>query len=204
MNGTEEPQAIEAEDRARAHWYALVSRLFYAVPDAPLLQGLASAPDEGGDGAQSALIEAWRGLQRACAAADPPALQAEFDDLFVGVGKAPVTPYTASYAASHAPDRHLLALRSRLAEWGLARHERVFESEDHISAVCDAMRWLIEQGRPLEEQRAFFVDFVDPAAALFCSAINRSPLAVFYRATAALALAFVAVEKEAFDMHTQT
>lgn len=204
MNGAEEPQAIEAEDRARAHWYALVSRLFHAAPDASLLQGLISTPDEGSDEAASPLAVAWRGLQTAGKAADPDVLRAEFDDLFVGVGKAPVTPYTASYAASHAPDRHLLALRTRLGECGLARHERVFESEDHISAVCDAMRWLIEQGRPLEEQRAFFIAFVDPAAVPFCSAINRSPVAVFYRAAAELVVAFVAVEKEAFDMHTET
>lgn len=204
MNDAEESQALGAEDRARAHWYALVSHLFYAAPDAALLQRVTSASDEGADPSESPLVEAWRGLQAACRAADPETVRAEFDDLFVGVGKAPVTPYTSSYAASHAPDRHLLALRTRLGEWGLARHERVFESEDHISAVCDAMRWLIERGRPLEEQRVFFMAFIDPAAASFCSAINRSPVAVFYRAAAALALAFVTVEKEAFDMHTET
>lgn len=205
MNDAEESQALDAEDRARAHWYALVSRLFYAAPDARLLQELAAAPDaDEADGAHSPLLEAWRALQAACRGADQEAVRAEFDDLLVGVGRAPVTPYTSSYAVSHAPDRHLLALRTRLGEWGLARRERVFESEDHVSAVCDAMRWLIEQGRPLSDQRAYFAEFIDPAIPALCNAITQSPIAGFYRAVAALALAFITVEREAFDMHTET
>lgn len=204
MSGAEEPPAPGAEDAARAQWYALLSRLFHAPPDAALLRVLAAAPagDEGD--ADVPFVQAWRGLQAACTEADPEAVRAEFDELFVGVGKAPVTPYTSAYAAPHAPDRHLLALRERLNAWGLARREKVFEAEDHVSAVCDAMRWLIEQGHALEDQRDFFLTFLSPALLPFCSAINASPVAVFYKRAQALVQAFHEVEKDAFDMHTET
>jgi TorA maturation chaperone TorD len=195
-------QPLEPEEEARALWYALVSRLFYAPPDGELLAGLSAGLDDGAQNAESPFLQAWRALQLACRGADPHALREEFENLFIGVGKAPVTPYTSAYAAGHAPDRHLVELRSKLGEWGLRRRERVFEAEDHVSALCDAMRWLIVQRRPLEEQRAFFAEFVEAGLPFFCDAINRSPTAVFYRQAGAFTRMFVTVEKDAFDMHT--
>lgn len=203
MSDAAEANPLGAEDQARAQWYALISRLFHAAPDATLLRGLAAAP-AGSEGGASPFLDAWRALQAACADADPETVRAEFDDLFVGVGKAPVTPYTSAYAAGHAPDRHLLALRECLRGWGLSRRENVFEIEDHVSAVCDAMRWLIEEGRGLQDQRDFFMTYVDPALPAFCSAIKASAAADFYRSAGSLTHAFHGVEKEAFDMHTES
>jgi TorA maturation chaperone TorD len=96
-----------------------------------------------------------------------------------------------------------VALRNRLDEWGLGRRDGIFETEDHISAVCDGMRWLIEHGRALAEQREYFNDYVDAAMGAFCAAIKQAPSAHFYRSAGALTLAFHAVEKDAFDMHTE-
>jgi len=197
-----EEAGLEAEEQARAFWYALLSRLFYAAPDRALLDGLAGDARPDPEAEPSPFLESWAALQAACRVADPEALREEFESLFVGVGKAPVTPYTSAYSASHAPDRNLLALRNTLNQWGLARRERVFEVEDHVSALFDSMRWLIEQRRPLEDQRTFFDIFVAAAVPLFCDAIDSSPAADFYRRAAQFARAFVAVEKNAFDMHT--
>ena len=203
MSDASDSHPLGAEDQARAQWYALISRLFHAAPDEALLRGLAAAPDGSDEGGEGPFLDAWRGLRAACTDVDPEAVRAEFDDLFVGVGKAPVTPYTSAYAALHAPDRHLLELRNKLSAWGLTRRDSVFETEDHISAVCDAMRWLIEEGLPLNDQRDFFMAYVDPAVPAFCSAIKTSPLADFYRSAGSLAHAFHGVEKEAFDMHSE-
>ena len=198
-------QPLAAEDQARAQWYGLISRLFHAAPDATLLDAIASAAaGTEDDGAGSSFHAAWRDLQTACAGADAEKVRTEFEALFVGVGKALVTPYTSAYAAAHAPDRHLVALRERFGEWGLGRRDGIFETEDHVSAVCDGMRWSIEHGRSLAEQRDYFSDYVDAAMVSFCAAINQAPNANFYRSAAALALAFHAVEKDAFDMHTET
>ena len=202
MATAEEQADAGAEEQARAFWYALLSRLFYAAPDRALLDGLSGIAHSETEGEPSAFLERWAELQLACRGAEPETLREEFDTLFVGVGKAPVTPYTSAYAASHAPDRHLLTLRNTLRAWGVGRQERVFEAEDHVSALFEGMRWLIEQGRPLEEQRAFFETYIDSAVPLFCTAINSSPTAEFYRRAGEFTRAFVEVEKEAFDMHT--
>ncbi|HEV7803635.1 MAG TPA: molecular chaperone TorD family protein, partial [Burkholderiales bacterium] len=150
---------LPEEDGARADCYALISRLFYAPSDVEFLKRLAGVPlfAEDASGLQlqgddevpqtGAYASALRDLQSACRAIDAQALRQEYDDLFVGAGKALVTPYTSGYAVPQAPDRHLLALRDHLVAWGLARRDAVFEIEDHVSAVCDVMRWLIERER---------------------------------------------------------
>jgi TorA maturation chaperone TorD len=208
-----DPADVAEEDRARGECYALISRLFYAPPDADLLQRLGGPMTLGAGGtslqdstpeganALSAYEQALAAFQRACRSADPEAVRQEFDDLFVGAGKALVTPYTSGYTLPNAPDRHLVALRERLAAFGLVRAGSVFEMEDHVSAVCDVMRWLIEHDRPLDAQRAFFDEFVDIGLRTFCDAIEASRSASFYRTVAALARAFLEVEKEAFALY---
>lgn len=201
MSDAPDSRQLGAEDDARAQWYALISRLFHSPPDAALLHGLAAAPDGADEGGDGPFLDAWRGLRSACADAQADAVRSEFDDLFVGVGKAAVTPYTSAYAVPQGSDRHLLALRGRLREWGLGRRESVFETEDHVCAVCDTMRWLIEQGRPLEEQREFFMTYLDPALPALCDALRTNAAADFYRSVGALARAFQLVEREAFELH---
>jgi TorA maturation chaperone TorD len=212
MDNAPQDVNVAEEDLARAECYALISRLFYAAPNAELLErlGAESIPDAG-----EARLEFERGELRpvgfpaalaafrdACRNADPAAIGQEYDELFVGAGRAAVTPYTSGYTVPQAPDRHLLALREQLGAWGLVRREAVYELEDHVSAVCDAMRWLIEHDRPLSVQQGFFDEFVHPGVANFCSAIEASPATSFYRAAAGLTLAFLSVEREAFDAHT--
>ena len=214
MQSSAEEAGLSEEDRARAQCYALVSRLFYAPPDARLLQELAGEPDahpqeepeltletSESDATSNDYASAFRHLQEACRAADPQALRQEYDDLFAGAGRALVTPYTSGYAAPHAPERHLLALREHLVACGLARRDSVFELEDHVSAVCDVMRWLIERERPLDEQVGFFNAFVYTGVGAFCDAIEARAATAFYRAVASLARAYIEIEKAAFDLH---
>lgn len=188
-----------------------MSRLFYAAPDRDLLRELARAPaarsaelqlGEIEDGAiANGYAAAYQTLREACRGADPAAVRTEYDDLFMGAGKALVTLYTSAYGAPHAPDRYLVALREQLASWGLARRDAVFEVEDHVSAICDVMRWLIQLDRPLTVQRGFFDEFVYAALGRFCEAVIATPGASFYRAVAQLARALLAVEHAAFDLH---
>ena len=206
---------ISDEDRARADCYALISRLFYAPSDNALLKELgAEPPSSSGEPSELQLVgweppprptpysTALKQLQDASRTADPQAIRQEYDDLFAGAGKALVTPYTSGYTAPEAPDRYLLALREHLIAWGLVRRDSVFELEDHVSAVCDVMRWLIERERPLEEQLAFFNDFVYTGLGTFCDAIEARATTAFYRAVAALARAFLQIEREAFNIET--
>ena len=196
--GGDSAGALEAEDRARANWYGLISRLFYAPADPNLLAEIcgSGAAGEGGGGRYGA----WRGLQEACRSAYPAILRQEYDNLFVGVGRAAVTPYLSGYAEASSPDRYLVRLREQLAAWGLGRREGVFEVEDHLSGVSDVMRWLIQERRPLEQQREFFEVFVYRGAIPFCAAVQKAPTASFYKPAAAFASSFFELEKAAFAM----
>jgi TorA maturation chaperone TorD len=191
------------EEQSRCDCYKLISRLFYGAPDAALLAGIAESPTHGLDHhpTGNAYVRTFRELQEMARIADAEALRQAYDDLFVGAGKAPVTTYISGYAVPHAPDRHLLELREWMAIRGLQRREGVYETEDHVSAVCDVMRWLIEHDCALQAQREFFDRFVHAGAVGFFTAIQTASSRSFYCAVASLAQAFFAVEKEAFDLH---
>jgi TorA maturation chaperone TorD len=197
--------ATAAEDRARAECYALISRLFYAPPDRELLDRLAADPaaaasQEPVGQTAGSYATAFDALQRAARSMDADATRQEYDDLFVGAGKALITPYTSAYAFPNAPDRHLVALREQLGGWGLGRRESVFETEDHVSAVCDVMRWLIARKHPLQAQHAFFATYVYTGVGIFCRTVESTASATFYRAVARLAHAFLEIENEAFAL----
>ena len=186
------------EEAARANLYGLIARLFYAPPDAQLISELLHAPAIEGD---SAIAAAWRDMVEACRNAFPVALENEHTELFIGTGKAPVTPYLSYYVRRHANDNPLVALRGQLNEWGIARREGVAEYEDHISGVCETMRFLIAvQQKTPEEQQMFFERFVYPGAVAFCDALSTSNQARFYIVVARFARAFLEVEKNAFEM----
>lgn len=201
-----ESAVIAPEDSARAGFYALIGRLFYAPPDADLIRQMAASTNAGGEdaseqgGSTSGLAQAWLAMQAACAKSNPELAGQEHETLFIGIGRAQVTPYTSGYAAPISPDRHLVQLRQQLGEWGLARQDTVFDSEDHVSGLCDVMRYLIEQNQSVDMQKQFFEAYVQTGAVPFCDTVIRTASAVFYRQVAVLAKAFFEVEKAAFDM----
>lgn len=189
--------ALNAQDTARADLYAIIGRFFFAAPDEPLLAAIRG----GGEAATSGpLGAAWDALREACKTADPVTLRHEFETLFCGVGKSEITPFSSHYVKEASPDRHLLRLRQILKAWNFSRSGAATETEDHVAGICDVMRLLIGGSRPLDEQGLFFNEFVYPALVPFCEAIGRSVNASFYGCVAQFALAFLAVEKAAFEM----
>ena len=189
---------LAPEETSRANLYGLIARLFYAAPDAALIAELIAAPPIEGDGE---LAVAWRDLVAGCAKEYPVALENEHTDLFVGTGKCEVTPYLSHYVLKHRNDNPLVALRAQLAQWGIARREGVAEYEDHVSGVCETMRFVIAvQQRSPADQKIFFDGFVYRGASAFCDAVTASPKANFYRRAARLTRAFLDIEKTAFEM----
>jgi TorA maturation chaperone TorD len=197
---------VSPEDEARANVYGLLARLFYAPPDANLISELRLAAPGAEDGEPltpegEALKEAWAELVRACAGAFPARLEEEHMQLFVGVGKAEVTPYLSAYVVKSERDTPLVHLRGQLAEWGLARREEAVEPEDHVSAICETMRWLIVGRKAkLDVQKRFFETYVRTGASLFCSAVSACENAKFYRHPAKLLQALLDLEQKAFDI----
>lgn len=194
---------IAAEEQARADCYGLIARLFHAAPDAQLLAQLLEAPEAGSTEApgDAPMAAAWHAMVSACREASPAMLDDEHTGLFIGTGKAEVTPYLSHYVLRHANDSPLVELRAHLAAWGIGRREAATEYEDHVSSVCETMRYVIAvQQRPLSEQKVFFERFVYRGLVAFCGAVRVSKQGRFYRHVAQFASAFVEVEKSAFEM----
>jgi TorA maturation chaperone TorD len=190
---------ISPEDQARADLYGLLARLFYSPADAELLRAIAGAGDMAAE--DDRLAAAWRELQGAAAVADAAAVREEYEQAFVGTGKAPVTLYTGAYSVRHSSDTPLAALRGELAALGLVRRAEAREPEDHIAALCDTMRHLIvEEPRPLDEQKRFFARWIAPVVEPLCGAIKESAYTTFYKRVAALAIGFLSLEHAAFEM----
>jgi len=191
---------LDPEDRARANLYGVIGRLYYAPPDPNLLAEISGNEKSGQAEEGGGLVAAWRGVREASRSAFPAVLRQEYDTLFIGVGRAQVTPYLSGYAEPVSPDRYLVRLREQLRRWGLGRRENVFEVEDHISGICDVMRLLVERGHSLERQRLFFDEFAYPGVLPFCVALQNSPTASYYKQVAALTYSFFEIEKSAFEM----
>jgi len=197
---------VSPEDESRANLYGLLARLFYAPPDANLLTELrqAAPPAEEGEGLTAegeGLKAAWAALVEACAGAFPARLEEEHFQVFVGVGKAQVTPYLSAYMERREGENPLVRLRGQLAGWGLARREEAAEPEDHVSALCETMRWLIVRRKaPLEEQRRMFEDCLFGPGLRFCSAVSACEDTKFYRHVAQLLRALLEVEHKAFEI----
>jgi TorA maturation chaperone TorD len=191
--------ALEPEDEARAAYYGLIARLFYAAPDDALLGQILHA--QAFEGSEAPVAVAWRELVDACRNVFPVVLENEHTDLLVGTGKSEVTPYLTHYTLKYSNENPLVDLRQQLAEWGIGRRETANEPEDHIAGVCEAMRFAIAvQQRSFEEQKAFFLTWIYPGGIAFCSAVNASPKAVFYRRVAAFTHAYLELERAAFDI----
>jgi TorA maturation chaperone TorD len=196
--------AVAPEDRARADFYALIARLYYAAPDAGLLVALAGADEIAAESENVALGQAWHALIAAAAAMDAEAAREEYDSVFVGTGKAEITPYASHYLAESIKGNVLVRLRAELAELGLARHERAIEYEDHLASLCEVMRHLIlffvAPDVAVQKQKSFFLEYVAPWYADFCASAMASHNTNFYKHVAQFAKAFLDVETESFEI----
>ena len=177
----------------------MLARLYYAPPNAELLQNLSGLKRSAGE-SQSAFERALGELARIAAAADADAVREEFETVFVGVGKAEVTLYASAYLTRGAHHTPLVEIRDLLAAHGLGRIRDAGEPEDHIAALCDAMRHLVTQ-EDIAVQKNFFERYLWPAMNPLCDAIIQCPRIDFYRAVAGLGRAFAELEHDAFQMN---
>ncbi|MDO8298446.1 molecular chaperone [Lacisediminimonas sp.] len=190
----------EGEETARADLYGLLATLLYAPPSQALLDTIGSAQTQG----EGVLERAWAELVGACRTADEETVRAEYEQLFLGTGKPEVILYGSYYLAGFLMEKPLVELRDDLARLGLQRVESMPESEDHLAALCEVMRYLIASDdlahANLDTQKSFFAAHMQPWVQDCCTALAVHPSALFYKPVAALAQAFLDVEMQAFDM----
>ena len=148
-----------------------------------------------------AAIHALAGKARAATA---DAVEREYHDLFIGLGRGELLPYGSFYLTGFLHEKPLAKLRVDLDELGVARAESVPEPEDHIASLCETMQGMIMGafGGPvgLDRQKRFFDAHIAPWARHFFSDLELAANADFYAPVGAVGRRFVDIEAEAFRM----
>ena len=191
------------EEIARAELYGLLARLWYAPPDAELLDAFRVAPTEA-PAAGAFLEEPWRRLVGIASDTSAAAAHDEYDALFGGLGKPEIDLFGSHYLSGFLNDKPLVQLRSDLDRLGLARAETISETEDHIACLFEVMRYLIAgddvEVANLTQQQAMFAKHIQPWLPALCERVSQHPKARFYAVLAAFTRAFAEVETQAFEM----
>ena len=203
-------ERVAPEDQARADFYALLSRLYAAAPDATLLATIGAAQPlkvAEGDAAAAALARSWQALVAASAGADADAIASEYQTLFVGVGASEVSLHGSAYAKSRRGGPLLVQLRDSLAQLHLTRAPGVTLFEDHLAAVFETMRLLVGgDGQPgefaFDVQREFFSANIEPWVCLCCNAICAKPVAIYYVQVAQFTRDFLVIERDSFTIES--
>jgi len=192
------------EDLARADLYGLIARLFHLPPDQALLDQIAASADQQDASDEAPLAKAWMDLVEVAKNNPAKAWHDEFDLNFISVGKPNVVLNGSFYMAGHLNERPLVNIRRALEEFGLEASDEVTETEDHISALCEVMRYLIAgddvEVSNLTNQRVFFNEHIRPWYDDLCNAIEDIPEMHLYRPIAVLTREFLAIEGQSFDM----
>jgi len=193
------------EDLARAEVYALISTLLYQAPSNELLGAIASSNSLCNDDSVTEFCRAWRALQQAAARGDSDRIKDEFDTAFIGTGRQPVMLYGSFYVTGFLHDKPLARLREQLTQMSVKRQNGRHESEDHISALCDVMRFLIagnSEALPasIDAQRQFFRQHIEQWYPQLCAAIDTATETQFYKHVANFMREFFVIEDAAFDI----
>lgn len=192
-------QQIAEEDQLRAQFYALLAALLSRPADAEMLARLA-----GIEGDDTPIGKGLRTLSEVARATTPDAVEQEYNNLFIGIGKGELTPFGSYYLTGFLNEKPLARLRSAMDRHGITRADEVSEPEDHIASVCEMMSGLITgafgSSLGLVEQREFFREHIGPWAGRFFADLEAARAAAFYMPVGAIGRVFMEIEAEAFEM----
>ena len=197
------------EDLARADLYGLLSELFGSPPSDHFFNRLAASPLVAADEPQAPLVEAWQSLVLKASRLQPRVIRAEFDALFVAVGKPEVMANASYYLSGALNQQPLVDIREALDRLGIERDPEATETEDHFAAVCEVMRFLVagevderaQPGNLLLLQRDFFSNHLAPWVFDFLEMTQTHRSADFYQDASIFARCFLEVERQAFDIY---
>ncbi|MCV0395600.1 MAG: molecular chaperone TorD family protein [Rhizobiaceae bacterium] len=188
-------------DQARSDEYALLASLLIAPPDSDFLTRLGCLRN-GGD---TPLGRAHVALAEAAASHSADAINREYFELFIGVGRGELLPYASYYLTGFLNERPLARLRGDLMRLGIERAEGHFEPEDHLGTLCEIMsgfagnHFMIPNG----EEQDFFERHIAGWAGRFFTDLESAKSASFYRSVGTVGRLFIDIETEAFAMETR-
>ncbi|RVT97149.1 molecular chaperone [Rhodovarius crocodyli] len=181
------------ENRAGA--FALLGALTAIEPDRALLRLVAGLP-----GDDSTIGTAIAELSAAAARVSPKAVEREYFDLFVGVGRGEILPYASYYLTGFLHERPLAELRATLSALGVRRQDGVPEPEDHIAFVAETMAGLLRgeiASIPGMGPDEFYARHIRPWAGRLFADLLASQRADFYRAVGGFGRALLDIENAA-------
>jgi TorA maturation chaperone TorD len=184
---------VADDDAVRANTYGLLGALLATPPRQKLFDLLASIDSPSTDG----LGAAWSVLKRAAECADVEAVDDEYHDLFVGVGRGELIPYGSWYLTGFVMDKPLAVLRSDLAALGFERQDEVKEPEDHAAALLETMALIADAPEHgIDVQRRFFDRHVATWMRTFFADLQSAGSARFYRAVGQFGDRFMVFEMQ--------
>jgi TorA maturation chaperone TorD len=187
-------------ERLRANTYSLLGALLAKPPAASLIELLTRiTPAE--VGGHDDLSAAWEVLRLASERANIAALDDEYHELFVGIGRGELVPYGSWYMTGFLMDQPLAVLRRDLAELGFERQEDIKEPEDHVAALLETMGLMIAEGElSVTAQRRFFQSHMSPWMKSFFLDLQKASSARFYRAVGQFGEQFIEFENKYLTM----
>ena len=185
--------AVSEEERYRAGAYGLLASLLRNAPDRSALERVAGFAAV--DPARDDLTISMSMLGLAADNCEPHAVETEFHDLFIGLGRGELIPYGSWYITGFLMEKPLGRLRSDLAELGYQKNQEVCEPEDHVAALCEVMSMLIAEGADPALQARFFESHMSAWIRQFFVDLSQAKSATFYRAVGRFGIAFMELEQ---------
>ncbi|MET2897326.1 molecular chaperone [Vibrio rotiferianus] len=189
----------EQEQTLRTEIYLVLSALFRSAPSEEMIEFLTSLEVEP---SESAMQKAWIVLQQAAKDSNREALEDEYQDLFIGIGRGEVMPFGSWHMTGAMMEKPLAEIRHDLELLGFERDENVKEPEDHIAALCEVMSMLTGEEEDL--QQAVFNKHIAPWFNSFTQQLENAESANFYKPAAQLCEAFLTLEQVRFSVNTKS
>jgi len=193
-----EVETTATEEACRAGTWGLLAALLWRVPEAATLERVEALGQLQSSGTELQVALAMLGL--AARSSRPEAVDDEYHDLFIGMGRGELLPYGSWYQTGFLMERPLSLLREDLAELGYRRDTSVKEPEDHVAALCEVMALMIHEGLPQETQQRFFSTHIDGWMGRFFEDLSKAESAIFYRSVGRLGEAFIRFERDYLTM----
>ncbi|MGR5300774.1 TorD/DmsD family molecular chaperone [Vibrio alfacsensis] len=190
---------LEQEQTLRAEIYLVLSALCRSAPTPEMIEFLTALEIEP---SESAMQKAWVALQQAAKESSHEDLEDEYQNLFIGIGRGEVMPFSSWHLTGSLMEKPLAEIRRDLALIGIERDEQVKEPEDHIAALCEVMSMLTGEDEAL--QQAVFNKHIAPWFALFTRQLEKAQSANFYKPVAQLCEAFLTLEQVRFSVNTKS
>jgi TorA maturation chaperone TorD len=189
----------EQEQTLRTEIYLVLSALFRSAPSEEMIEFLTSLEVEP---SESAMQKAWIALQQVAKDSNREALEDEYQDLFIGIGRGEVMPFGSWHMTGAMMEKPLAEIRHDLELLGFERDENVKEPEDHIAALCEVMSMLTGEEEDL--QQTVFNKHIAPWFNSFTQQLENAQSANFYKPAAQLCEAFLTLEQVRFSVNTKS